>query len=66
MVWPKAMRHGQGWVGIAARGPLSQSETKPVSWNLFLDISGDGPGAIAASSCPGRGGTGTFQTKALK
>lgn len=52
------MCHGQGRVGIAARGPISQPETKPVSWNLFLDISGDGPGAIAASSCPGRGGGG--------
>lgn len=42
------MCHGQGRVGIAALGVISQPQTKPVAWSLFLDISGDGPSAIAA------------------
>lgn len=64
MVWPELVRRGQGRVGIAMLGPISQPEMKPVSQSLFLGISGDGPGAVAASSLPG--GTGTLQTKFSK
>lgn len=48
-----------GQVGFPGLAPISQPEMKPVSWSLFLGISGDGPGAIAASSHPrGTGASG--------